>query len=580
MSLKPLVWSIAGSDNRAGAGLQADLLTGHDFEVSVSTVVSAVTAQNSSGVSAVDAVSLDTLSAQLESLAIEQTPKAIKIGMLANAEQLRFVADYLASLKQRCDVFVVWDPVMRASSGDSLAGESLAASAKALLHVVDLVTPNAGELSLLSGMSVNDGASLKAACQAMLAQGCTAVLAKGGHWNLDGEALDYYLDAQQELLISSPRLDTAHSHGTGCTLASAIAATRAKDYPIEDALILAKAYVNQGLRLAEAQGEGTGSVAHAGWPTNRADFPRIESAHSKIGQWFGIDNNWPALAPFASCDTLNLGIYPVVDSLEWIERLLELGVKTLQLRIKDKRDAEVEADIKAAIELGHKHQARLFINDYWRLAIQHGAYGVHLGQEDLLETDLNAIADAGLRLGVSTHGYFELLRAVQIRPSYIALGHIFPTTTKDMPSLPQGLARLQRYADLVREYPLVAIGGIDLARAPSVAQTGVGSIAVVRAVTEADDPALALEQLESALCHSHENGNPSTGNGLDSRFRGNDGIARGNEPVCHSPDLACHSHENGNPPTGSGLDSRFRGNDGVARGNDKSQREEALCPKD
>lgn len=120
-----------------------------------------------------------------------------------------------------------------------------------------------------------------------------------------------------------------------------------------------------------------------------------------------------------------LGLYPVVDSVEWIQRLLEAGVRTLQLRIKDKRDEEVEADVIAAIALGRRYHARLFINDYWRLAIKHQAYGVHLGQEDLETTDLNAIRKAGLRLGVSTHDDMEIDVALAARPSYIALGHVF-----------------------------------------------------------------------------------------------------------------------------------------------------------
>lgn len=103
-----------------------------------------------------------------------------------------------------------------------------------------------------------------------------------------------------------------------------------------------------------------------------------------------------------------LGLYPVVDSVAWIERLLEAGVRTLQLRIKDRRDSEVEDDVIAAIALGRRYHARLFINDYWQLAIKHQAYGVHLGQEDLETTDLSAIRQAGLRLGVSTHDDMEI----------------------------------------------------------------------------------------------------------------------------------------------------------------------------
>lgn len=180
-----------------------------------------------------------------------------------------------------------------------------------------------------------------------------------------------------------------------------------------------------------------------------------------------------------------LGLYPVVESVVWIERLLDAGVRTLQLRIKDKRDDEVEADVVAAIALGQRYNARLFINDYWRLAIKHQAYGVHLGQEDLQTTDLKAIREAGLRLGVSTHDDMEIDVALAARPSYIALGHVFATQTKQMPSSPQGLAQLARHVQRLEDYPTVAIGGISLQRAPDVLATGVGSIAVVSAITQA-----------------------------------------------------------------------------------------------
>ncbi|MBN3209870.1 thiamine phosphate synthase [Pectobacterium brasiliense] len=191
--------------------------------------------------------------------------------------------------------------------------------------------------------------------------------------------------------------------------------------------------------------------------------------------------------PFAPTPQ-RLGLYPVVDSVEWIERLLGVGVKTIQLRIKDRSDEQAEAEVIQAIALGRRYQAQLFINDYWRLAVKHQAYGVHLGQEDLDTTDLAAIKQAGLRLGVSTHDDRELARAAAINPSYIALGHIFPTQTKDMPSAPQGLAELTRHiTDLQGRFPTVAIGGISIDKVPAVLKTGVGSIAVVSAITQAPD---------------------------------------------------------------------------------------------
>lgn len=125
-----------------------------------------------------------------------------------------------------------------------------------------------------------------------------------------------------------------------------------------------------------------------------------------------------------------LGLYPVVDSVQWIERLLDAGVRTLQLRIKDQRDEEVEADVVAAIALGRRYNARLFINDYWRLAIKHQAYGVHLGQEDLQATDLSAIRAAGLRLGVSTHDDMEIDVALASRPFLYRAGTCVPNANQ------------------------------------------------------------------------------------------------------------------------------------------------------
>lgn len=190
-----------------------------------------------------------------------------------------------------------------------------------------------------------------------------------------------------------------------------------------------------------------------------------------------------------------LGLYPVVNSVEWIARLLDAGVTTLQLRIKDLPSEQVEENTATAIALGKQYGARLFINDYWQLAIKHRAYGVHLGQEDLDSADLLAIHRAGLRLGVSTHDDTELTRAIALKPSYIALGHIFATQTKNMPAAPQGLSALKRHIARLPGYPTVAIGGINLDRVPAVLACGVGSVAVVSAITKAPDWRAATAEL-------------------------------------------------------------------------------------
>ena len=184
---------------------------------------------------------------------------------------------------------------------------------------------------------------------------------------------------------------------------------------------------------------------------------------------------------------LHLGLYPVVDSVIWIERLLTVGVKTLQLRIKHHDSALKRTEIHRSIALAREYNARLFINDEWQLAIEYQAYGVHLGQEDLLTADLAAIAKAGLRLGVSTHSDEEIDRVLPINPSYIALGPVYATQTKEMAMPPQGVNKVAEHVARLGDIPTVAIGGISLGRAKEVLQTGVGSIAVVSAITQAAD---------------------------------------------------------------------------------------------
>lgn len=181
----------------------------------------------------------------------------------------------------------------------------------------------------------------------------------------------------------------------------------------------------------------------------------------------------------------------MVPTAAWVERLLGWGVRTIQLRIKsaDHTPADIAVEVKAAIDAGKAVPgAQVFINDHWQLALSAGAYGVHLGQEDLDSADIEALRRAGIRLGLSTHTPEELARAKAVQPSYLAIGPIYPTTLKVMPYEPVGLARLALWAKQAAPYPVVAIGGISLDRMPGVLACGVDGVAVVSAVTLADDP--------------------------------------------------------------------------------------------
>ncbi|MDM0089206.1 MULTISPECIES: thiamine phosphate synthase [unclassified Variovorax] len=242
-------------------------------------------------------------------------------------------------------------------------------------------------------------------------------------------------------------------------------------------------------RAWQAQTARTGRFDAQAWPDAPEDF--------------GMSPLPPArrLNAFAACPE-RLGLYAVLPDAAWVGRMARAGVPTVQLRFKSDDAAAIAAETRAAVEAVRGTGALLFINDHWQAAIDAGAYGVHLGQEDLdalAPADLQRIRSAGLRLGVSTHGYAEMVRADAVSPSYIAMGAVFPTTLKKMATAPQGLARLGAYARLLRGQSLVAIGGIDAERLPAVLDTGVGSVAMVRALIAADDPEATAAELTAAV---------------------------------------------------------------------------------
>jgi hydroxymethylpyrimidine kinase/phosphomethylpyrimidine kinase/thiamine-phosphate diphosphorylase len=197
---------------------------------------------------------------------------------------------------------------------------------------------------------------------------------------------------------------------------------------------------------------------------------------------------------FPDCGPAPLGLYPVVDSLRWLERLLPLGITTIQLRIKDKHKRALESEIEQSIALARQYNARLFINDHWELAVRHQAYGVHLGQEDLPHADIDRLRGEGLRLGISVCYHDEVARAEALRPSYLAFGPIYPTTSKETLYPPLGTVRLKHWRSLLKG-PLVAIGGITLERTSAVLAAGANGIAVISAITQAEDPEHAAKAL-------------------------------------------------------------------------------------
>ena len=181
-------------------------------------------------------------------------------------------------------------------------------------------------------------------------------------------------------------------------------------------------------------------------------------------------------------------VYPIVDSAAWISRLAPLGVRLVQLRIKERTPPEVRAEVRAARTLCLAAGMQLIVNDYWEVALEEGCDFVHLGQGDLAHADLAALRRAGVRLGISTHDHEELERALGAAPDYVALGPIYPTLLKVMPWQPQGLGRIGEWKRRMGAVPLVAIGGLTVPRLAGVFAAGADVAAVVTDIVRNRDP--------------------------------------------------------------------------------------------
>jgi len=462
---------IGGWDPEGLAGVAVDLKVAAALGVHGSAALTALTARGSVGRLAIEPSSPELLVRQLDA-GLALGPAAIKLGMLAGRPAIERLAARLADQRG----FVVCDPVLCSSAGDVLLPRDAWDALRRLFPRIDLLTPNLDEAEHLGelprGSLAGSPARIEAAAERLLALGARAVLIKGGH-DAGGLAQDLYASGAERAWLSSERCEDAR--GTGCALAAAIAAAMswgpARVLDVLDAIVVGKAYVHRGLRQGQRLASGARALAHAAWPVAADDLPWITTS-AEAGQ---RRPGFPSTGP--------IGFYPIVGRAGDVARLARCGVSMVQLRVKDLSGEALRAELASAVTAVAGSGCRLVINDHVELAMALGAFGVHLGQEDLARVGragLVALAEAGLHLGVSTHTYAELARASALRPSYVALGPIYPTTLKAMRYPPQGPGRLDEWRALAGT-PLVAIGGITLSRLPELrAADGVSIVADLR----------------------------------------------------------------------------------------------------
>jgi hydroxymethylpyrimidine kinase/phosphomethylpyrimidine kinase/thiamine-phosphate diphosphorylase len=456
--------TIAGSDPSGGAGVQADLRAFAALGVAGLSAITAITAQSSRGVRGVFPVPPEQLTAQLDALVDDSPPHALKIGMLGGRAQVEAVA---ALLSRWQPPNVVLDPVLASTGGVPLLdAEGRAAVLNRLLLFCDLVTPNREEAAALAGLPPEADPSALAA--PFLARGVRAVLVKGGH--LPGDPVDVLVSAAGALIaFPGARIETPHSHGTGCLLSAAICARLALGDPLIDAVARAKAFLTAALRRPVVVGQGRG-------------FPGASAHAERLSRLRGL---------YAIADA---GVRPDRPPEAVAAAALAGGARVIQLRDKRSATPTLVAAAKRLATLARSAGALFIVNDRVDVALAADADGVHLGPQDMAPEDARRLLGPERLIGVSVSSVAEAA-SLAAHASYFGVGAIFATATKSDAGAPIGLTPLEEIRRAFPAHPIVAVGGIGPETIGDVLAAGADAAAVVSAIAGAADMEGAAREL-------------------------------------------------------------------------------------
>lgn len=487
--------TIAGSDPSGGAGIQADLKTFSALGVYGATAITAVTVQNTQSVKYVHKLPPQVVYDQIVAVMEDVTVDAVKIGMVNDAETLDAIVRALTAYRSK---FLVVDPVMVSTSGCALMQpDALAIMKERLLPMVDLVTPNLPEAWTLAGTDT----SVDDAAQAILRLGVKALLIKGGH--AEGNTKTDYLyiykgEGVKRVEFTAETIDTPNTHGTGCTLSSAIAALLARGFGLEDAVRQAKEYLTEALKAGAGVhvGRGHGPVCHfyadrvmrlCGYKVVRYDLKTLKPK----------DLETASRLQFITHFTDKYSYY---DSAMMA---LEGGCQWIQLRMKDACEDEIERVARLILPECRRMGAVFVIDDHVELALRVGADGVHLGKNDMPVDEARRLAGDGFIIGGTANTFEDVQRLATQGADYIGCGPFRFTMTKKNLAPMLGLEGYKRILSQMKEcgigLPLVAIGGITSDDIPQLMAAGVSGIALSGSVLRAEQPVEEMRKVVEKL---------------------------------------------------------------------------------
>lgn len=489
--------TIAGSDSSGGAGIQADIKTMSANGVFAMSVITAITAQSTQGVFAIEDISPSMIKKQISVIFDDIDVNVIKIGMVSKIESINAIAESLREIRDLPPI--VLDPVMISKNGFKLLSDDAKNTLiNSLIPFATLITPNILEAEEITGRKILTVDHMKEAAKDILKLGPKAVLIKGGH--LEGDAIDVLYDGREFTLFKEERVANNNTHGTGCTLSSAIAANIAKGLSLKDSVSLGKEYVTNAIKYGFVLGKGIGPTHHFyKFYNNKQEF--INKKEKEAEKFNILAEN------IENKDEFNLKkkkIYLITDYrldfnilVEKIKLALESGVRIVQYRAKEKSTRTMCKEAKVLKSLCDKYGAIFIINDRVDIALAVDAHGVHLGQDDMKVSFAKKILSKGKIIGATAHNEEEAIEAINEGATYLGVGALYKSRSKDN-TVDLSIKTLEKIREITKK-PIYGIGGITPYNITEDIKKNVDGVAIVSAIFESDNIQNTTEKINEGL---------------------------------------------------------------------------------
>jgi hydroxymethylpyrimidine kinase/phosphomethylpyrimidine kinase/thiamine-phosphate diphosphorylase len=479
----PKVLLISGSDSGGGAGMQADIKTCVACHAFPLNTVTAVTSQNSHGVHDIHTVPAKQIRSQIRAVESDIGFSCIKIGMLGSVENVKAVAEEVQHLRQQRSQWtpLVVDPVLISSSGSALATQGLESALKEhIFPISTIITPNIPEASaLLGGMTIDSVEAMKTAATVLYAMGPQYVLIKGGHLNDSSRhAVDVLYDGKIITEFSKPLLQCENTHGTGCSLSSAIASYIAAGDSVVEAVEKAKHFVWRAMERSSGLLIGTGRQKAMNITHTVHDWMACYSSDR-------VPNDIDLTLYAVSSPNTTSADKTDEEILQQVESVIQGGATVIQIRDKVSEGGRLTRIVSKVVKLCRPHGVKVIVNDRVDVCLAADACGVHVGQNDIDARVVRKMVGPDKILGVSCKTVELALKAQRDGADYLGCGAVFDTPTKDSRRIGfDGVRKIKKSVQI----PVVAIGGIDASNAAETIQnTGCDGVAVVRAIFDATD---------------------------------------------------------------------------------------------